>query len=481
MHKPISIKNICLSFSDRLILENVSADIFPMGRIGIVGDNGCGKSTLLKIIQGLLEVESGSIERSKDMVMGYVPQIIDNNVGLSGAECFNHALSSVMSHDLNCLLLDEPTNHLDSKNKRSLLRMLQNFKGTLMVASHDLELLNSCIDIIWHMKDGKIHVFKGTYQDYLHELDNARLSIIQEISQVKNQKKCAHEKLMKEQSRAAKSRDKGKKSIKQRKWPTIVSHAKVSRASQTSGQKKSDIKRHSQALDDKLIALKPKPSINPKFYFQTKVEHTKTILSVQNGMVGYAGRSLIQGISLSIMGSDRFAILGENASGKSSLVNAMLQSSHVMSAGSWCLPDVGDIGYLDQHYNQLSQDMTALEHLSLLAKSWDITQIRRHLRDFLFKDDTLVQTQVKYLSGGEKARLCLALVASKSPQLLILDEVTNNLDMSTQAHVIEVLQAYTGALLVISHDEHFLKAINIRQGYKIENNKLYFKAALFEN
>ncbi len=133
------------------------------------------------------------------------------------------------------------------------MRMLQSYPGTLIVVSHDTELLRNCIDTLWHIDHGKIHVFSGNYDDYIRELRGRRASIEQELARLDRQKKDMHHDLMKEQKRAAKSKTKGEKSIHQRKWPTVVSNAKAGRAEETSGRKKSAIDHKKQDLTDRLF------------------------------------------------------------------------------------------------------------------------------------------------------------------------------------------------------------------------------------
>lgn len=144
-----------------------------------------------------------------------------------------------------------------------------------------------------------------------------------------------------------------------------------------------------------------------------------------------------------------------------------------MRQGNWILPKSDDIGYLDQHYATLSPDKTVMETIRCLWPDHADAEIRKHLNDFLFRKNEEVTVLVSRLSGGEKARLSLAQIAAKTPKLLILDEMTNNLDLETRAHVIEVLKHYPGALLVISHDTDFLEAIGVTDRYRIDAGLLH--------
>ena len=135
-----------------------------------------------------------------------------------------------------------------------------------------------------------------------------------------------------------------------------------------------------------------------------------------------------------------------------------------------------DIGYLDQHYGTLNPDKTVLETIADLVTNWSHAEVRRHLNDFLFRKNEEVNCLVSGLSGGEKARLSLAQIAAKTPKLLILDEITNNLDLETKEHVIQVLKSYPCAMIVISHEADFLEQIGVHSHFKISDGYLSFSA-----
>jgi ATPase subunit of ABC transporter with duplicated ATPase domains len=334
----------------------------------------------------MVEPTSGDIGCTDDVVFGFVPQIIEDNDSLSGGQRLNAAVTQALSLEPTVLLLDEPTNHLDRHNRKSLMRMLQSYPGTLIVVSHDTELLRNCIDTLWHIDNGKIHVFSGNYDDYIRELRGRRASIEQELARLDRQKKDMHHDLMKEQKRAAKSKAKGEKSIHQGKWPTVVSNAKAGRAEETSGRKKSAIDHKKQDLTDRLSNLRLPEIIMPKFSLSSASVGDRTIVSISDGSIGYAEQEpLLQKISLSISSRDRIAIQGDNASGKSTLIKAILDDDSVIKLGNWHAPKIDDIGYLDQHYGTLFAEKTVLETIAELVPTWSHIEVRRHLNDFLFR------------------------------------------------------------------------------------------------
>lgn len=453
-HKPIVLTNLELSFPHKTCFEAFNAEIHSGSRIALIGRNGSGKSTLLKMLPE---------HAPKEVTFGYVPQIVNAHTDLSGGERFQAALTEALSLHPDVLLLDEPTNHLDARNRKSLMRMLKNFNGTLVIVSHDVELLKNCIDTLWHINDGAIHIFSGNYDDYFREIQQKRLSIEQELAQLNRDKKESHEALMQEQSRAKNSREKGAKSIKERKWPTIVSDAKARRAEQTSGRKKSEIKQKKAILTERLSELRIPEIIKPKFLLTSENTGRKTVISITAGRVSYGSNVILDKIQFSLGNSEKIAITGDNGSGKSTFIKAILSSSEVTVSGQWQVPPLGDIGYLDQHYHTLNRDKTVLENIRDLLPKYSDTEVRLFLGDFLFRKNEEVYALASTLSGGEQARLSLAKIAAKPPKLLILDEITNNLDLETREHVIQILREYPGAMIVISHDDDFLEKIGVER------------------
>ncbi len=471
-HSPIQIKNLSFSLTHKTCFDNFNATVVYGSRIGIIGRNGAGKSTLLNMIHGKVEPADGRVQVPLNARIGVVEQIIDEFHDLSGGMRLNKALTQALAIDPNILLLDEPSNHFDKYNRSALIRLLRLFDGTLFIVSHDIELLESCVNTLWHIDNGQIDVFKGNYKDYINELNIKKDSIERSLSQINLQRKESHNALMKEQARAKTSRQAGKKHIEQRKWPTIVSDAKARRSEQTSGQKSKAIQQKKQELIDKLSELHLPKIIKVKFSLTSAdLRLGKSLICINEGALGYE-TTFLHNINLQVSVGDRIAISGNNGTGKSSLIKAILDDKSLNKSGVWQLPPIKDIGYLDQHYQTLSNNETVLESIEKVVPDWSVEQIRRHLGDFLFYENEQVNSFVSTLSGGEKARLSLALIAANTPKLLLLDEITNNLDLLTKEHVILVLREYPGTMIVISHDDEFIKAIGITAFYEIKDGIL---------
>jgi len=470
MHKPIQFKNICFSLPHKLCFEQFDETISYGQRIAIIGQNGSGKSTLLRLIQNLIKPTDGELVIPHDLAVGYVPQLIDEFQSLSGGQRFNEKLTEALACSPTILLLDEPTNHLDRKNRQSLMRMLRSFESTLIVVTHDVELLSQAVDTIWHIDQSRINVFKGSYEDYQRERAIQYHAIEQELSQLSRQKKDAHRSLMKEQTRAKNSRMGGEKKIENRKWPTVGSPTKMARGNETSNRKKSEIHHKKQLLIEQMSGLRLPEVIKPTFSIQAG-ESGRVLVSISDGSVGFEN-PIVTSINLSVTTGERIAISGDNGSGKSTLIRAILGDIAVVKRGAWQVLKRESIGYLDQHYSTLDVEKTVLDSMQDYVSNWSHAEIRKHLNDFLFRKNEEINIPVLNLSGGEKARLSLALIAAITPRLLILDEITNNLDLETRNHVIQVLKDYPGAMVVISHDADFLESIQITSHYFIHNGLL---------
>lgn len=464
MHKPIQVKNISLSFPHKICFENFTSQILSTNRIGIIGRNGSGKSTLLKMIMGLIVPTEGSIDIPQDIVFGYVPQIVETFEFHSGGERLNKALTKALSLHPNVLLLDEPTNHLDLRNRKTLIRMLSTFTATLIIVSHDVECLRTCVDTIWHIDPPYIHIFHGDYDDYFREIRYRRSAIEQKISDLNQQKKATHAALMKEQERTKKRKAHGEKKYAGDK---ISLRSAQGRGQMTSNKKRKYIHQQKESTINKLQTYHLPKIILPKFSLNEVDVQEKTVLSISHGSVSYDSLPILRDINLTLGGQERIAIKGDNGSGKSTLFKAIRRDAAVKTSGNWHLPRVDDIGYLDQHYATLNSEKTALEIIHDAMPENSYAEIRQYLNDFLFRKNEEVNALVSTLSGGERVRLSLCQIAAKTPRLLLLDEITNNLDLETREYVIQVLNDYPGALIIISHDEDFLKRIRAEYNYKI--------------
>lgn len=474
MRKPLQFKDLSVFYPNKNCFSHFSAFVSHGSRIAIIGRNGCGKSTLLKMINNELTPTAGEIIIPDEISIGYVPQMIEDLAHLSGAKRFITHLLQALRKNPDVLLLDEPTNHLDVSHRKSLIRMLQDYSGTLMIATHDIHLINSVTEIIWHINENAIHIFSGNYDNYMRERESERCSLGQEREQLNRKKVKMHGSLMKEQKRAKQSKIQGQNSIKNRKWPTIVSKSKASKACKTADKNRAKISQQKEKINLKLSNLKYQEIIVPTFMITGRNEGNKILISIREGQLGYdENDAILRKINLDIRSCERIAILGENASGKSSLIRGIMNDALVIRNGQWSTIERKDIGYLDQHYNDLDPEMNPFEEIKKTRLNWTSIEIRNYLSDFLFRKNEEVFLQTKYLSQGEKCKLSLAKLACQIPKLIILDEITNNLDLETKTHIVEVLRHFPAAMVIVSHDAHFLSEIGIEKRYEIKEGILF--------
>jgi ATPase subunit of ABC transporter with duplicated ATPase domains len=325
-----------------------------------------------------------------------------------------------------------------------------------------MELLNHHIGTLWHIVDGHIRVFQGKYFDYLEQLRHEKAQLFSQLSQLKRAQKAQHEALMKEQERRKKKKAHGEKKYDKDK---IALRSAQGRGERTANKNNAYLNQVKNTVTEQQSQLWRAEDIHYTFDLISGMDK-KSGIHIQEGSCGYDG-PFLHHINLQISGGNRVALEGPNGSGKSLLVKALLNEPNIHKTGEWVTPPLQDIAYLDQHYSLLPQDKTVLSYLETLNVSFNHAEWRHFLNQFLFRKNDEVNRLIRFLSGGEKARLSLAAIALKQPKLLILDEVTNNIDLTTKNHITQILKTYKGTLLIISHEEDFIHAIDVSESYDV--------------
>jgi ATPase subunit of ABC transporter with duplicated ATPase domains len=228
------------------------------------------------------------------------------------------------------------------------------------------------------------------------------------------------------------------------------------KAENNAGKKSIELDAKRNAIRERIEELRPLKERKPTFILPANFNKTDTVLHIIDAEAGYNGQATVKGVNIVLKASERLVISGRNGSGKSTLAKAIMGLDNLRISGVWYTPK--EIGYLDQHYANLEPDMTVLESVREVSRLPD-TELRSHLGDFLFYTNSEVNCRVKDLSGGEKARLSLAVIALSPKVLLILDEISNNTDIKTKRHIAEILRQYPAALILISHEKSFVKAV----------------------
>ena len=490
------------------VFDGVDA-VFSDGRTALVGDNGTGKSTLLRLVAGLLKPESGSITASG--LIEYLPQELplclgdtvadllgiaakrralaaieagdvdeshfnaigddwdfldrsrvaldelgldhvgfDRTVGtLSGGESMLVGLAGRLVRRPDVLLLDEPSNNLDGSARARLHQAIQRFSGTLVVVSHDRALLEH-VDAVAELYKGRIRFFEGNYSAYeqvlLAEQEAAARAVRdarQDLTRQRKELVAARIQGDKGASAWRRERDKGgtpKILLNGKKNAGEVSSAKFLNA------KLDDVADARDRLDEAEETLRDDGGISVDLP-ETRVSTHRDIAILKdvdaNGLYG-------DGLGLHIRGPERIAITGDNGSGKTTLLRLIAAASRVPH------------GFLTQRLELLDEEASVLDNVRAAAPEADQSLLRTRLARFGMRREAVFQ-QVATLSGGQRLRAALATVLSSlpAPQLLMLDEPTNNLDMSSIRQLQQALQAFQGALVVVSHDEAFLDGLGL--------------------
>lgn len=488
----IEIKDLSFHFGLRTLFENVNL-LLPDGlKMGVVGLNGCGKSTLFKLITGELFPDGGKIEISrgtqiasvaqdiKDPSKKLLPYVLEadreitrlqrqlqqpdlsgeklaeiydrlDSLGAHAAQAkasailsglgFENAdfdrplqefsggwqvranLAATLYAPSNCLLLDEPTNHLDLETATWLENYLAKTDKTVLLISHDRHILNRLCDKIIHVEQGNLKMYNGNYDTYERtreaEQEGARLAA------AKHERVVAHlqsfvDRFRYKATKAKQAQSRIKMIEKMGQPPAVVKDPEV------------------------------------HFQFPSPARLTQALITIEDGVAGYDDKPVLQHLTLRIEPDDRIALLGANGNGKSTLAKILSHRLLLMS-GRMTMAKKIKIAYFSQHQTEeLDVEKTPYEQLSELMHEATETQVRAQLGAFGLnkaKSDTLIGK----LSGGEKSRLLLALITRDAPHLLILDEPTNHLDILSRQALLEALNAYEGAVVLITHDLHVIE------------------------
>jgi ATP-binding cassette subfamily F protein 3 len=333
------------------------------------------------------------------------------------------ALAAALFSNPDLLLLDEPTNHLDLEATLWLQSHLAAYPGTLVVISHDRELLNEVVDRIVHLEACKLNAYGGNY-DRFEATRRARMEL-----QAK-----AYTKQMEQRRKIQSFIDRFK--------------AKATKAAQAQSRVK--------MLERMEMVVPVVEERGMTFDFPDPEPLSPPILSIDKGVAGYGDKVVLRGLDLRIDMDDRIALLGANGNGKSTLAKVLSGRLELLE-GRLGRPSKLKIGYFAQHQTEeLSLDRTPYDHMAELMKDAPESRVRAQLGRFGFEQER-ADVKVASLSGGEKSRLLFALMSREAPHLMILDEPTNHLDIDAREALVAALNAYDGAVILISHDPHLIE------------------------
>lgn len=436
----------------------------------------CSPSFLDKFahIQNFLQRTNGYnidklLEKAVSMV-GLNNALQDTVAVLSGGERMRLALARVLVTQPSLLLLDEPTNHLDIKARLWLENFLTSYDGAFIVVSHDRDLLDRVTKKTWYLNRGNFKTYSGNYSFYLDQAEIEGIQVRQEFEELLRQRREVTQAYREEQQRAAHvSREARSRRPRDRDRVRLGKYAET--ASETAGSRRQKLNEKKDGLDQEISEKRPTPPVN--FHFDVLAPEfghpQKIVANLKGASLGYGAEAVVSDVNIQITFGQKIGIFGVNGSGKSTLVKAIMGDPSVKTTGE--IITTPSAGYLDQHCRNLDFSLSVIDNIREVTTGWDTATLRKHLARFLFFTDTQVNQTVSTLSGGEKIKLSLAIIGAQNPEILILDEPTNNLDLSSIEVITDVLASFPGAILAISHDLCFLRAIGVNQAYLIANHQ----------
>jgi len=488
----LNLNGITVRLGGNAVLDGASAALPTGARVGLVGRNGAGKSTLMRVLTGQIEPDDGEIEMPKRARLGYLAQeapggsqtpfetVLDADlertrllaeaegltdaerladiherlnaidahaaparaakilVGLgfdeemqarpldsfSGGWRMRVALAALLFSDPDLLLLDEPSNHLDLEATLWLESFLKAYRGTMLVVSHERDLLNNVVDHVLHLDHGQTTLYQGGY-DAFERQRSERMA----------QAEATREKQLAQRAKLQSFVD---------RWGA---KAHTARQAQSRMKALARMEPVAAALED--------PSLS--FDFPSPNEMRPPLMVIEGAAVGYVeGQPILRGLDMRIDPDDRIALLGRNGNGKTTLAR-LLAGQLAPMAGEIVAGGKLRVGYFTQYQvEELDGSDTPLQHMARLMPDAPPKIVRAQLGRFGFSGERAMR-EVGKMSGGERARLALALVTREAPHMLILDEPTNHLDVDAREALVQALGAYDGAVVVVSHDRHMLE------------------------
>jgi ATP-binding cassette subfamily F protein 3 len=487
----LNINGITVRLGGRTILDNASAALPGKSRVGLIGRNGAGKSTLMKVMIGSIDPDNGEIEMPRKTRIGYLKQDAPQGtatpvetvlaadverasllaesetcedadrlgeiyerlgaidaytapsrassilVGLgfdeemqnrpldsySGGWKMRVALAALLFSEPDLLLLDEPSNHLDLEATLWLENFLKSYPNMMVVISHERDLLNNVVDTILHVEGGRVAMYSGNYDSFERQRAERAAQLIAAKASQDAQRAKLQEYIAKNSARA-------------------------------STAKQAQSRQKMLAKMQPIASMAEDPTLS--FEFPSPEELKPPLITLDMAAVGYNEKPILQRLNLRLDPDDRVALLGRNGNGKTTLARLLAAQLAPLDGGMTSSGKMR-VGYFTQYQvEELDGNDTPLETMVRVMPGKTPAAVRAQLGRFGFQGDKAV-TKVGKLSGGERARLALALITRDAPHMLILDEPTNHLDVDAREALVQALNAYDGAVILVSHDRHMVE------------------------
>lgn len=391
---------------------------------------------------------------------------------LSGGQIMRLALARILISKPDILILDEPTNHLDLHANLWLREFISEWQGGLLVVSHDRDFLNEVTTSTWELADGFIQPYGGNYEFYKEQKGLQEAAREREVVRLSGEVRKAKKQIEKEKQRVAHSARKDL-TRKPDDLDKVRAHYFKERATKTAGRKKRVSEGKRNEILEQLEAVKRKTpaKIRPNLV-ESDAHRGKRLISARDVSCSYGDMVVIEDGSMDISFGDRIALFGNNGSGKTTWIKGILGLDYVVTTGDIQLAQDINVQLLDQRYAIVDRGQSVLENAQRVAPFIPPGELRQYLARFLFRETPEVNKRTSVLSGGETARLALAMMVVQPVDLLVLDEPTNNLDIESIEQIEIVLQEFQGAVLVVSHDISFLRNIGVGKSYVISKKRL---------
>lgn len=442
--------NIKHYVKDRLLLDIERLEIHKQDRIGVVGPNGCGKTTLLNILAGNIIPEQGTVIRHAQCDL--LPQLKRTDTTKSGGEVTQIYINDALIKSPEILLADEPTTHLDTEHIEWLEKKLMQWKGALVIVSHDRAFLDALCTTIWEIHEGKVNEYKGNYTDYEKQKEIEKMQQQTAYEQYQAKKKQLEEALRLKKQKAERATKAPKK--------VSPSEAKITGAKPYYNKKQKKLQKTAKAIETRLEKLEKVERIKEPLPLKMDLPHGDTfkdriILRVLDVKGTIGQRVLWDTTSFYVRGGDKLAIIGSNGSGKTTLIKKIINQEEGI-----IISPAMKIGYFSQDLNILDEEKTILQNVKITSRQ-DETFIRTVLaRLYFFRED--VYKKVGVLSGGERVKVALAKLFLSDINTLILDEPTNFLDIQAASALESLLKEYEGTIIFVTHDRRFIENIATR-------------------
>ena len=487
----LNLTDITVRLGGRTIIDAATAKLPPRSRVGLIGRNGAGKTTLIKVLTHQLEADTGSVDMPRGTTLGYIAQEAPSGqstpfeevlaadkersalmaesetcqdpdrlgevyerliaidaysapsrasqilVGLGFDEDAQHrpldsfsggwkmrvALASLLFSQPDLLLLDEPSNHLDLEAVLWLEDFLKSYPATILLVSHERDFLNNVVDHILHLQGGKLTLYPGGYDAFERQRAERQAQLASARAKQQAQREHLQEYIAKNSARAS-----------------------TAKQAQSRVKMLAKMQPIAELIDD--------PSLS--FDFPDPDELRPPLITLDMASVGYGDTPILKRLNLRLDPDDRIALLGRNGNGKTTLARLLAAQLAPMEGGKTASGKMR-VGYFTQYQvEELDRDETPLQHMTATMTGATPGAVRAQLGRFGFAGPKAT-TMVGKLSGGERARLALALITRDAPHMLILDEPTNHLDVDAREALIQALNDYSGAVVIVSHDRHMIE------------------------